>query len=127
MKPAKPALIPGLPMQIGGREFVIAPLTLGQLRRLMPKVKQLAQVGANMSEAQIGTLVEIVTAAVQRNHPDVTVDTMENLLDLGNAGDVLTEVLSGAGLKLRGEVTATSPTGVASTDSSPQPAATATP
>ncbi len=114
-------MIPGAPMQIGDREFVVPPLTLGQLRRLMPKVKQLTNIGAEMSEAHIGDLVEIVTAAVQRNYPEVTAEVMENLLDLGNAGNVLTEVLTAAGLKLRGEATAAMSTGPISTAFVPPP------
>jgi hypothetical protein len=67
----------------------------------MPKVRQLTEIGASMGEAQIGVLVEIVAAALQRNYPDATTDKVENLLDLGNASAVLNAVLTGSGLKLR--------------------------
>ena len=53
-----------------------------------------------MGEAQIGVLVEIVAAALQRNYPEATPDMVENLLDLGNASAVLNAVLTGSGLKL---------------------------
>jgi hypothetical protein len=67
----------------------------------MPKVRQLTDIGASMGEAQIGVLVEIVAAALQRNYPDATTDKVEDLLDLGNASAVLNAVLTGSGLKLR--------------------------
>ena len=86
---------------MGGRDWLVPPLTLGQLRRLMPKVRQLTEIGAPMGEAQIGVLVEIVATAMQRNYPDATADMVENLLDLGNANAVLNAVLTGSGLKLR--------------------------
>ena len=79
-------MIPGVAVMMGGREWTVPPLTLGQLRRLMPKVRQLSEIGAQMGETQIGVLVEIVAAALQRNYPDITAETVENLLDLGNAG-----------------------------------------
>lgn len=143
-------MLPGVIIAMGGRDWLVPPLTLGQLRRLMPKVRQLTEVGASMGETQISVLVEIVSAALQRNYPEITTDMVENLLDLGNASAVLNAVLTGSGLKLRdnpvGEVTApgTSPgagstiarppsdrvratAGEISTASSPPPVATVTP
>jgi hypothetical protein len=106
-------MIPGVTITMGGRDWLVPPLTLGQLRRLMPRVRQLTEIDASMGEVQIGVLVEIVTAALQRNYPDATAETVENLLDLGNAGAVLNAVLTGSGLRLRegrlGEASAPGP------------------
>jgi hypothetical protein len=103
-------MLPGVTIAMGGQDWLVPPLTLGQLRRLMPKVRQLTEIGASMGETQISVLVEIVAAALQRNYPEVTADTVENLLDLGNASAVLNAVLTGSGLKPRddrlGEVSA---------------------
>jgi len=93
-------MLPGVTIAMGGRDWLVPPLTLGQLRRLMPKVRQLTEIGASMGETQIGVLVEIVAAALQRNYPEATVEVVENLLDLGNASAVLNAVLTGSGLKL---------------------------
>jgi len=95
-------VIPGVAVMMGDREWTVPPLTLGQLRRLMPKIRQLSEIGAQMSETQIEVLVEIVTAALQRNYLDIVAETVENLLDLGNAGPVLNAVLTGSGLRPRG-------------------------
>ena len=94
-------MLPGVTIAMGGRDWLVPPLTLGQLRRLMPKVRQLTEIGASMGETQIGVLVEIVAAALQRNYPEATAEMVENLLDLGNASAVLNAVLTGSGLKLR--------------------------
>jgi hypothetical protein len=103
-------MFPGVTIAMGGQDWLVPPLTLGQLRRLMPKVRQLTEIGASMGETQISVLVEIVAAALQRNYPEATADMVENLLDLGNASAVLNAVLTGSGLKLRddrlGEVSA---------------------
>jgi len=92
-------MIPGVPVAMGSQDWMVPPLTLGQLRRLMPKVRQLTEIGVSMGEAQIAVLVDIVTAALQRNYPEMTPDKVENLLDLGNASAVLNAVLTGSGLK----------------------------
>ena len=103
-------MLPGVTIAMGGQDWLIPPLTLGQLRRLMPKVRQLIETDASMGETQISVLVETVAAALQRNYPEATADMVENLLDLGNASAVLNAVLTGSGLKLRddrlGEVSA---------------------
>jgi len=138
-------VIPGVMVAMGGQQWTVPPLTLGQLRRLMPKVQQLTDIGSQMGEVQIGVLVEIVAAALQRNYPDISVETVEDLLDLGNASVVLNAVLTGSGLRPRersqGEAPAPGaspgavmpapasspvPAGDTSTVSSPPPAATAT-
>ena len=131
-------MIPGVEVAMGGETWLIPPLTLGQLRRLMPKVRQLTEVDASMGEPQIAVLVEIVASALERNYPNVTFEQVENLLDLGNAGVVLNAVLTGSGLKTRGNplgeavavampVTALETAGNISTVSSPPPAATPIP
>jgi hypothetical protein len=95
-------MIPGVAVAMGGQDWIVPPLTLGQLRQLMPKVRQLTEIGAAMGEAQINVLIDIVTAALQRNYPETTPDRVEDLLDLGNASAVLNAVLTGFGLKPSG-------------------------
>lgn len=134
-------MIPGIAVLMGGREWTIPPLTLGQLRHLMPKIRQLSEIGPQMAEPQIDVLVEIVAAALQRNYPDISIQMVENLLDLSNAAPVLHAVLTGSGLRPGGGLSsgelmapgsalgATTPTpattGDASTAFSPPPADTA--
>jgi hypothetical protein len=135
-------MIPGVAVAMGGRDWLVPPLTLGELRRLMPKVRQLTEIGASMGEVQIAVLVEIVTAALRRNYPDVTPEEVENLVDLGNAASVLNAVLTGSGLKLGGTPAGEAPApgtspgagveipgmpGGRFTASSPPPVATVTP
>ena len=69
-------MIPGIMVAMGGQQWTVPPLTLGQLRRLMPKVQQLTEIGSQMGEKQIGILVEIVAAALQRNYPPWAITTV---------------------------------------------------
>jgi hypothetical protein len=110
---------------MGGRDWEVPPLTLGQLRRLMPKVRELTTVGASMGEDQIGILAEIVAAALARNYAEMTPELVEDLLDLGNAKEVLQAVLTGSGLRPTGEPSAVVTNGTGSMDSSLPPAGTA--
>jgi hypothetical protein len=119
-------LIPGIVIAMGGKDWIVPPLTLGQLRRLMPKIRTITNVGVDMGEDQIGVLIELVTEALTRNYPGLAPDLVESLLDLGNAQSVMQAILTGSGLKpSSGEATAVS-NGALSMDSSPPPADTAT-
>jgi hypothetical protein len=97
--PGRRDVIDGVRVRMNGRDWIVAPLTLGQLRRLWPQVQRLGEVGTGMGEDEITAMVELVTAALQRNYPDLTPERVADLLDLGNAGAVLNAVLTGSGLR----------------------------
>jgi hypothetical protein len=123
--------IPGVTIALGGRDWVVPPLTLGQLRRLMPQVRRLSSVGAAMGEEEIGIVLDVVATALARNYPEMTGEKAAELVDLGNVREVLTAILAGSGLRppgnAAGEAGAVArPGGPKSTASSPPPAATAT-
>lgn len=124
-------MIPGIAIAMGGREWVVPPLTLRQLRQLLPKLRQLSAISAAMGEGEIAVLGEIVAAALSRNYPEITAAKVEELVDLGNAREVLAAILEGSGLRRQGnspgEAAAGRPIGEASTASSPPPADTVTP
>ncbi len=96
-------LVEGVIVRMGGRDWTIPPLTFKQLRRLQPQLERLARINAAATPEQIGAVSEIVQAALSRNYPEITVEEVEDMLDLGNAGRVITAILSGSGL-VPGEV-----------------------
>ena len=96
-------MIPGVKISMGGRDWVVPPLTLGQMRRLLPQLQRLNQVGPDMGLDEIDVIVELVTAALGRNYPEVTAAAVAELLDLGNAAGVVHAILTGSGLMRTGE------------------------
>ena len=118
-------MIPGVTIQMGGNEWTVPPLTLGQLRKLEGKIRSMINIGADglgITEEQADTIAEVVAAALSRNYPDMTTDKVLNLIDLGNARQVINAVMGGSGLR-PGEVEAVARgNGATSMDSSPPPA-----
>jgi hypothetical protein len=51
---------------LGGRGYAIRPLTLGQLRRVLPAFARAAGLA---DEAAIDAAIDIVAAALERDHP----------------------------------------------------------
>jgi hypothetical protein len=114
-------MIRGIPIEMGGSEWIVPPLTVRQVRDLKPERDQVGQEGIS-DEELMPVACRIVLAALQRNYPDVTADRLDDLIDMGNFREVLLAVLTGSGLKpaVSGEAAAAR-TGSASTGSSPQP------
>lgn len=123
-------MIPGVKIQMGGNEWIVPPLTLGQLRRLEPKIREMTQLGQDvrgLTADQIDAVGEIVAAALSRNYPDMTAERALDLIDTGNARDVILAVLTGSGLR-QGEAEAVvRSNGATSMDFSPPPVDTAIP
>lgn len=115
------ALIEGVKITLGGREFVAPPLNFRALRRLTPHFSALTTMGAVPTDDQIDVVIDIVLAALNRNYPDLVRDELEELLDLANLSVALQAILGASGLeKTSGEAPALaveSSTGAASTDS----------
>jgi hypothetical protein len=121
-------VIPGVKIGMGDAEWIVPPLTLGMMRRLLPQVMRLKDFGADMGGDEIDVIVELVTAAMRRNYPDMTADRVEELVDLGNARHVVQAILFGSGLKPAGEgMPAAMPNGVSAEFTASSPPAADTP
>jgi hypothetical protein len=120
----------GIKIQMGGVEYMVPPLTLGQLRRLDPKIKSMRNVSSDgrvITAEQIDAIGEIVSTALSRNYPDMTAEKVLDLIDVANVSEVFYAVMTGSGLR-PGEAEAVArPNGATSMDSSLPPADTPIP
>jgi hypothetical protein len=89
-------MIPGITITLGDRDWLVPPLTLVQVREALPRVKELAGIHpSELGSEQLTLLAEVITTAMQRNYPDLTVAEVEGMLDLSNTPVVLAAVLGG--------------------------------
>ena len=120
-------LLPGIEIDIGEQKWTVPPLTLGRLRRLKPEIDKIATSAGIVDGEVIDAVIRIVTAAMQRNYPNLAEELVGEMLDLANAGSVLSAVLTGSGLRRSdrpGEASAAAGDGTTSTASSPPPSVT---
>jgi hypothetical protein len=120
----------GIKIQMGGVEYMVPPLTLGQLRRLDPMIKSMRNISSDvrsLSAEQIDAIGEIVSTALGRNYPDMTAEKVLDLIDVANLNEVFFAVMTGSGLRPGEAEAVTRLNGATSMDSSPPPAATLTP
>ena len=96
-----PGKIPGVALNLGGHELIIAPLNVNQLQHFQelfahpPKTE-------NISE-EFEASLPLIVAALQRNYPDLTPDDARGLIDIGNFREVVNAITSESGLKKAGE------------------------
>ncbi len=91
-------IIDGVTVRMGGADYVVAPLTFRQLRKLQSQIDILGQVSGKLSDEQIGAVVTITHASLCRNYPEMTQDMVEDILDLGNASTVILSIMGASGL-----------------------------
>lgn len=109
----------GKTMTIGRREFVVPALTLGQLRtaalEMITEHDKMLDGGQTFQSYELRG--KIILMALQRNYPDLTEETLFELLDVENVLPVWRVVLGNSGFD-QGEVPA------ATTGANPAPGAT---
>lgn len=98
----------GEKIRLGGVEYVVPPLSLGQIRRLKSDISKLGnlQSGGDASDPLGGltdeamdTVVIVVHTALSRNYPELTKEQVSEWIDLGNLASTLQAVMGVAGLK----------------------------
>lgn len=87
----------GIPYDFDGRTLIIPPLSLGAMEQLQGRLETMD--GASITPEYIGTVVDSVHAALQRNYPDMTREEVGGLLDLQNMQEVMACVFDFGGVK----------------------------
>ena len=91
-------MIEGTIVKMGEGEYTIAPLTFKQLRTLQPKIDLISKMDGTPTPEQMDAVVDIIHASVTRNHPDVTKDQIDDVLDLGNVQLAMASVMGASGM-----------------------------
>jgi hypothetical protein len=109
---------PGVAMRLGPSTWIVPPLSLGQVKKLRPLLAQVTKTSRAMIEAEkngeqvdpesINQLFEcyvpVIQAALSRNYPDITVDDVEAMLDMGNHNQALMAAMGKASAEVVDEV-----------------------
>ena len=99
-------IIDGTTVRMGGADYIVAPLTFKQLRALQEKFETMSSISSVVTLAQMDAIIEIAHAALSRNYPDISIDKVENIIDMGNAAQVISAIIGVSGMeqKTPGEV-----------------------
>lgn len=93
----------GLVVRMGGRDYVVPPLTLAQLRKYEEDLRKVRDITPFSPLAEVEPAIRVIHAAMTRNYPDLTQEALEDILDLGNVMPAFLAVCAMSGLERTGE------------------------
>lgn len=82
----------GSVVHIDGQPWYFAPLSLGSLELLMPKLQ-------NFSEDDIGTVIDVAHKSLKRNYPEISRADVGDMIYMDQLQEVMGAVMSVSGLK----------------------------
>lgn len=83
---------------MGGQEYIIPALSVKMGKKLWPKIVALnAGITTSTLPEKYSDIIEIVHAAITRNYPDMTIDELEDLIDMTNIRRVLLAAVGQSG------------------------------
>ncbi len=96
--------IEGMTIKLGGDDYIVPALTIGQVKRLRNDIQNIniAEDG-QITEGMISAAAKVVHAALSRNYPDVTIEQVEDMIDLRNIRPIIDAVMGISGFKQAGE------------------------
>jgi len=90
-------MIEGYKMVLGDKEYTIPALSLKQVRTMKDELANLRAAHGGDPDALNNGLM-VVLAAMQRNYPDMTLDLLEDVIDLDNYKSVVLAVMGQSGM-----------------------------
>jgi len=84
---------------LGDEQYRIPPLAFRAIQDLGEDIESLKNIVGRPSPQQMGVVGRIVLAAMQRNYPSMTMELLDDMLDIGNYQAVLGAVLSIGGFR----------------------------
>ena len=88
----------GLVVHMDGRDWTIPPLTLAQLRKHADDLLKVKDITPFSPLEEVEPAISVIHAAMSRNYPDLTKEQLEDILDVGNVGQVMMAVCGMSGL-----------------------------
>jgi len=93
-------MIEGISINLGGEVYVVPALNLKQIRTMKMDI---GSVNVENPLASITASLSIVLTAIQRNYPDMTMDKLEEIVDMNNFQSILEAIMGQSGLVAKGK------------------------
>lgn len=93
-------MIKGKEIELGGKTWIVPPLNLNAVEHFQDR---LAGFTGGIDPQSVTLVAEVTHSALKRNYPDVTLEEVKDMLDLGNMIEVFQAVLQVAGFVARAD------------------------
>ncbi len=91
-------MIDGVKLKIGDKEFIFPPMNLRISKRfeMGGGIKAFAE-SPDAPGAEVDGMARLIHATLERNYPDLTLDEVEEMVNVKNAGAIINAVLGISG------------------------------
>jgi hypothetical protein len=90
--------VKGIPFAFNNEEtLIIPPIAIGPLHQLQSGIAEFN--GNAMDLKQLGTVIDVAHAALQRNYPNLSREEVGNLVDVSNMAEVFECAMDMSGMK----------------------------
>lgn len=88
-------------VRLGDKEYLAPPLNFKTLKEMLPIIGSLPRElnGQLPSEDQITAVARVVHASLRRNYPELTLDEIEEEMNMDNFLPIMTGILTASGIK----------------------------
>lgn len=94
-------MIQGKKIKLKGIDFIIPSLTPIQVKRLRPTIDK--KLSGSDSDAKFEALLIVAHAALSRNYPNIKIEEVAELIDMGNVNVVMMAIMGRAWLESMSE------------------------
>jgi hypothetical protein len=81
---------------MGGQDFILAPLNFRQLRVTLKQ--EIENLRSEDIDVRLGAFEKVIHGSLSRNYPDITLEQVQEMLDMSNIFEVTTAVMRTSGL-----------------------------
>jgi hypothetical protein len=97
-------LIDGVKVRMGGEEYILPPINLAALKRLKAQFKCLETLSPTMgpgdwTDEQVDAMITVIHSALSRNYPEITVEQLAEIIDMGSIQKVFPALAGVSGLE----------------------------
>lgn len=89
----------GVEVSLGGKPYVIPPLSLKLIRKYQSQLQTIGVIKGVPGPEQLDLIFDILHDAILRNYPDMTKDTLEELVDITNMPILFKAIMGQSGLE----------------------------
>lgn len=93
-------MIKGKEIELGGKTYIVPPLNLAAVEHFQDR---LAGFTGGIDATSVLLVAEVTHSALKRNYPEITLEEVKDVLDLGNMVEVFQAVLQVSGFVMRAD------------------------
>lgn len=89
-------MIAGQKVSLGGTEYTVPPLNIAALKKHSESFDKITRGEFTQSQLQ-DVMVDVIYLSLKRNYPDMTIEKVEDIIDLGNIQATFNAVMATSG------------------------------